>query len=202
MKQILLITALCLLQLCAGCGRQPSIGRLTGDSVVLAFGDSLTEGAGAAPAENYPARLAEQTGFRVINAGVSGETTIEGLRRFPAVLKKEKPDLIILCHGGNDMLRKYNPDITEQNLRAMIFMAKEAGADVILIAVPQPGIILKPAGVYKKLADEFRIPLAEKTLSRIMQNPANKADTIHPNAVGYNRLAQSLTELIQTSQKQ
>lgn len=202
MKRILLITALCLLQLCAGCGRQPQIDRLTGDSVILAFGDSLTEGSGAAPAESYPARLAERTGFRVVNAGVAGEITPEGLRRLPNVLKKEKPDLIILCHGGNDMLRKFNPDTTEQNLRTMISMAKETGADVILIAVPKPGIILSPARVYKKLADEFLIPLDEKSLSRILQNPAFKADAIHPNAAGYNRLAQSLADLIQTSQKQ
>jgi lysophospholipase L1-like esterase len=199
MKRILLITTLCLVQLCTGCGRQPRIGRLTADSVILAFGDSLTEGSGAAPAESYPARLAERTGFRVVNAGASGETTIEGLRRFPDVLKKEKPDLVILCHGGNDMLRKYNPATTEQNLRAMISMAKESGADIILIAVPKPGIILKPFGVYKKLAEEFRLPLDEKSLSRILQNPAF---TIHPNGAGYNRFAETLADLIRKSQRQ
>jgi len=201
MKRTLLITALCLLQLCTGCGQQPRIDRLTGDSVILAFGDSLTEGSGANPDESYPARLAERTGFRVINAGVAGEITPEGLRRLPDVLKKEKPDLILLCHGGNDMLRKFNTDTTEQNLRAMISMAKEAGADVILIAVPKPGIILKPAKVYKKLADEFQIPIDEKSLSRILQNPVFKADAIHPNAAGYNRLSQSLADLIDKSQR-
>jgi len=170
-------------------------------ATVVAFGDSLTEGSGATPAESYPARLADLTGYRVVNAGLAGEVTFEGVRRLPSVLKKEKPDLVILCHGGNDMLRRFNPAETEQNLRAMISLAKEAGADVILIAVPKPGIILKPAGVYKKLADEFRIPLAEKTLARIMQNPANKADTIHPNGFGYQKLADALTDLIQTSQK-
>ena len=99
------------------------------------------------------------------------------------------------------MLRKFDPATTEQNLRSMISMAKEAGADVILIAVPKPGIILKPAGVYKKLADEFQIPIDEKSLSRILQNPAFKADTIHPNGFGYQKLADALAELIQTSQQ-
>ncbi len=200
MKKTVLITALCVLQLCTGCGRQAYIGRLKETSVILAFGDSLTEGSGAAPDKSYPARLAELTGFRVVNSGAAGEVTFEGVRRLPGVLEKEKPDLVILCHGGNDMLRRFNPADTEQNLRTMISLAKNTGADVILIAVPKPGIILKPAGIYKKLADEFRIPFDEKSLARILQNPANKADTIHPNADGYNRLAQSIAELIRKSQ--
>jgi lysophospholipase L1-like esterase len=197
----MLITALCIVELfCAGCGKQPRIGRLTGDSVILAFGDSITEGSGAKPEESYPARLAKLTGQRVVNAGVAGEITSEGVRRLPGVLAKEKPNLVILCHGGNDMLRGFNSDSTEKNLRTMISLTKESGADIILVAVPKPGIILKPAEVYKKLANEFGIPLDEKSLSKILQNPANKADTIHPNADGYQTLADALADLIAKSQ--
>lgn len=195
------ITALCIVELlCSGCSRQPQIDPLTIDSVILAFGDSLTQGSGAEPEESYPAQLEKLTGHRIINAGVAGEISSAGLRRLPDVLKNETPTLVILCHGGNDMLHKSNLNIMEQNLRTMISLTKESGADVILVAVPKPGIILKPAEAYKKLADEFRIPLDEKSLSRILQNPANKADAIHPNAIGYQKLADALADLIEKSQ--
>lgn len=197
-----MILMLCsLILFSAGCSPRPRIDRLSAESVILAFGDSLTEGSGAPPDESYPARLAEITGVRVVNAGVAGEITAEGLRRLPDVLETEEPDLVILCHGGNDMLRGFNPASTEQNLRTMITAIKASGADAILVAVPTPGILLKPSEVYKKLAEEFDIPLDEKSLARILQNPANKADTIHPNSAGYQKLADALADLIEKSQK-
>ena len=97
---------LCVLALCVGCGGHPSIQRLSTFSVIVAFGDSLTSGVGARGVESYPSLLSGILACPVVNAGVPGEDTSAGLRRLPGVLEKERPQLVILCHGGNDILNK------------------------------------------------------------------------------------------------
>lgn len=191
---------LCVLALCAGCGRHPVIGRLSESSVVVAFGDSLTSGTGANQPESYPAALADMMGCAVVNASVPGEETAAGLRRLPAVLESAKPQLVILCHGGNDLLNKLDPRSTIENLNAMITLAKDAGADVILIGVPRPGLRLKAAPFYRKIAAKHRIPFEPDTLSRILSSPALKSDYAHPNAAGYRKLAESIARLIRNSE--
>jgi lysophospholipase L1-like esterase len=140
------------------------------------------------------------TGFKVVNAGVAGEDTTAGLSRLPAVLKDERPDLVILCHGGNDMLRGQDANITIANLNTMIEMVKDAGADVILVGVPKPALFLKPAAFYQEIASKHGIPIEAKTLSKILSTPALTSDPVHPNASGYKRLAEAIKTLIGESQ--
>lgn len=195
------IVLLCLLVSCAGCGGHPKIRKLSASSVVLAFGDSLTSGTGASRDESYPSVLAARIGCRVINAGESGETTTVGLRRLPGVLEEERPDLVILCHGGNDLLRGEDPAITIANLNAMIAMVKTTGADVILIAVPRPALRLKPASFYREIASGQDIPLLEDNLSKILSSPALTSDPAHPNAAGYQNLAESIESCLRDRQR-
>jgi len=145
---------------------------------------------------SYPSVLAEMIGCRVVNDGVSGETTTSGLARLPGVLETDQPDLVILCHGGNDMLRGQDPDSTIANLTAMIAMASNAGAGVILIGVPKPGLFLKPAVFYREIADRENIPVDAEVLAEILSSPALRSDPVHPNAAGYRRLAESVKTLI------
>ena len=189
------------LALCAGCGRHPTIQKISGSSVVVAFGDSLTFGTGADSDESYPSILSGLLACPVINAGVPGELTAAGLARLPGVLEKERPQLVVLCHGGNDMLNRLDDPLITDNLNAMISLVRDTGADVILLGVPRPGLRLEVASFYKKTADKHRIPFDPATITRILSTPALKSDYVHPNAAGYRKMAESIAKLIRDCER-
>jgi acyl-CoA thioesterase-1 len=196
MKSIVL---LCLLLAGLGCSR-PHIGTIDSSSVILAFGDSLTFGAGAEPNQSYPSLLAEALGCQVINAGVPGELSAEGRLRLPELLDQYKPNLMILCHGGNDLLAKQDEALIEANLDAMIKLAKEKEIDVILIGVPKPSLLLRAPDFYQELAARYAILCDSKTIPKILSSPSLKSDYVHPNEAGYRRMAEAIAELIRKSQ--
>lgn len=185
--------------LAAACSKTPQLPPLAFDATILAFGDSLTAGTGAGDAESYPAVLSRLIGRKVVNAGVPGEVSAGGVQRLPELLERERPALLILCHGGNDLLTRQDHQLISDNLRAMIRSAKERGVAVVLVAVPSPDLMLKPPGLYEELAREFRIPIERKALPHVLGKGALKSDHIHPNAAGYRLLAESLAELLKQS---
>jgi len=192
--------ALALIVLLAACsGGQPKLARLAPDAVVLAFGDSLTYGTGANPAESYPARLEALIGRKVVSSGVPGETSAGGLARLPAALEEAKPQLVILCEGGNDFLQKLDDAQAANNLRAMVRLARAQGAQVVIVAVPKPSLLPSPADFYAAVAKEFGVPHEEATLRKILTNNELKSDAVHPNAAGYARLAEAIATLLKKS---
>ena len=191
-----LLLLLSLALLLAACGRSPYLPKLAPDDVVLAFGDSLTSGVGAGNGEAYPEQLARFIGRRVVNAGVPGETTAEGHMRIESQLKQHRPRLLLLCLGGNDMLRRQDPGQTAENLRAMIRLAKADGVAVALIGVPQPSLFSGPPAFYEEIAEEFGLPYEGKVFDEVLRSPRLKADAIHANAEGYRRVAERLAELL------
>ena len=178
--------------LLSACSSGPKQQELKSDSTILAFGDSLTYGTGAEQSQSYPAVLATLTGMKVVNAGIPGEVTGEGLKRLPQVLEEVKPSMMILCLGGNDFLRKTGEKQAADNLRAMLNLARERSVPVLLVAVPTFGIPLSPPSFYRDLANEFKVPLEEKALTDILKIPSLKADQIHPNAAGYRKFAEAI----------
>jgi len=192
----LFLTALAL----SGCDRGPKIARLEPDAVILAFGDSLTYGTGAPRDQSYPAQLATRLHLQVVNAGIPGEVSAKGLARLAETLAKHRPALVILCHGGNDFLRRRNSAQTKENLRQMVSLIKGSGMDVILVGVPQLGLLLSPAPLYAEVAEEFGVPIEEETLSEVLSERDLKSDQIHPNAQGYAVLAEAFAHLIEKSQ--
>ncbi len=160
---------------------------------ILAFGDSLTYGYGATTDESYPSILARKIGREVINAGINGETSGEGLKRLPKLLDDGEIKLMILCFGGNDILQKLPMTELKENLEQMIIMAKRRGIAVLLVSVPNIGLFgLSALPLYEEVADEMGIPLLSGMLAEILSEPALKSDQIHPNAQGYRKIAEKI----------
>jgi lysophospholipase L1-like esterase len=171
--------------------------RLAQDDVVLAFGDSLTYGTGADAQDSYPEVLAQLIGRKVVRDGAPGETTAEGLQRLEASLDEHRPKLLLLCMGGNDLLRRVEPAIIEANLRSMVQLARSRGIGVVLIGVPEPRLFGGVAGFYGSIADDLDLPLEDAVLPGVLRDNALKSDAIHPNAQGYRRMAEAVAELLE-----
>ncbi len=187
-----------LLMLMTSCSESPPRqGYLEPDAVILAFGDSLTRGVGAGKGESYPDVLQRLSGRRVVNAGVPGEVSAQGRKRLPQLLDELKPQLLVLCHGGNDILRRLPKGQAEENLRAMIKAARDRSIDVVLIGVPEFSLLLPDSEpYYQRLAEEFHIPFDGEILPDLETNQAFKSDPIHLNGAGYRRLAERVHELL------
>jgi len=132
----------------------------------------------------------------VINAGISGETTAEGLRRLPEVLDATKPGLLLLMHGGNDILRNLGAGQAKANLQAMIDLATDRGIQVVLVGVPEKKLLSSSAPYYQELAEDFDLVLEKSVISRLLKKPALKSDSVHFNAAGYSEIAKTLFELL------
>lgn len=180
-----------------GCGeRVPRVPAVGPNEVIVAFGDSLTYGTGAAESESYPAVLAQLIGRKVVRSGVPGEVTAHALARLPQVIDEHRPALMIVCLGGNDMLRRVDEAQVRKNLREIIRTIRERGIGVVLVGVPKPALITSAPAFYGELAKEFGIPYEGKIVTEVMYQLELKADPIHPNAKGYRRMAEAIATLL------
>jgi lysophospholipase L1-like esterase len=181
----------------SGCSDDTKLPALAADATILAFGDSLTYGTGTSRDNAYPAVLEKLLNRTVINAGIPGEISSKGLLRLPGLIEKHHPELIIICHGGNDILRKLDLTITSNNIQKMIDIAKSNNSAVILIGVPAFGLFFNSAAFYEALAEKNNIPIANDILGDIIANNSLKSDRIHPNSKGYQLLAEDIDSLLQ-----
>jgi lysophospholipase L1-like esterase len=191
------VIAVCVAVLLAACDRAPTLPRLNSHDVIVAFGDSLTHGTGASDDTAYPAVLAALTGRTVVNAGVPGDTTASALERLPGVLAEHQPRLVLLCLGGNDMLRKQPEAATENNLRLLVQTIRASGAEVMLIAVPEPKLFGGAPDFYARVAEDLRLPLEDDVFNEVLKDNRLKSDPIHANAAGYRIVAERLAEFLQ-----
>lgn len=185
------------LALLLGCGEAvPRLSKLVASDVVVAFGDSLTYGTGATETESYPVVLGQLIGRSVVRAGVPGEVTAGGLARLQSVIDEHKPKLMIVCLGGNDMLRRIDETETKSNLREIIKTIKAQGIAVVLVGVPRPALVTSAPPFYAEIAQEFGIPYEGKIVTDVLYQRDQKSDSIHPNAKGYRRMAEAVAALL------
>lgn len=174
---------------------QPKIPSSTERPRIVAFGNSLTAGLGVAPDRSYPAHLqraldAAGYAYRVVNAGVSGETTAGGVRRVSWVLTN-KPVIVILELGANDGLRGLSLQETKANLERIIQQLQQASVTVVLAGMKLPPNYGQDytAGfeaLYQALAKQYRVTLIPFFLDGVAGSASlNQADGIHPTGEGY-----------------
>jgi acyl-CoA thioesterase-1 len=177
---------------------------------ILAFGDSLFAGYGLQPGESYPARLeaalrARGVNARVINAGVSGDTTAAGWQRLAFTLDTQqvRPDLFILELGGNDLLRGLSPDETRANLARILAELKQRGIPVLVMGMRAPpnygpDYQARFDAIYRELAREYGAALIPFWLEEIYREPELfQADRIHPTAQGIERLVAATIDAVE-----
>jgi len=192
-----LVAAQCLL---AACSRRPKLAALPAGSVVLAFGDSVTFGTGAAAGEDWPTRLAALTGWNILNAGIPGDTAANGRERIGALLDEHRPVLVIVEIGGNDFLKRRPQAAVKEDLRAILAAVRASGAQAVLVAVPEllllGAVTRRPsdASIYAELGKEERVPVIADVFADVLGDAGLRADPIHPNAEGYRRMAAGLAD--------
>ncbi|GIK24918.1 MAG: arylesterase [Betaproteobacteria bacterium] len=190
-RAFLLASLLALLAACSADKAEP----LPPGTVVLALGDSITAGYGLAPEQAWPALLAEKTGWKIVNGGISGDKTNDALARLPALLDEHAPKLVLVTLGGNDMLRKLPEEQTRANLARILELVRGRNAQPVLLATPKPSIAgvvfqnLSPPPFYAEIAQERKVPLIADAIAEVLSDPGLKLDQLHPNAEGHQALA-------------
>lgn len=202
MKKIFFVLIASLFVLTA-CGKKDLLP-ISQEEKILAFGDSLTFGYGASPFESYPSRLEELIDRKVINEGINGHTTVDGLNRIEGVINEHNPSLIIIGLGGNDMLRKIPEDNIKQNLSKMIDIAKKQNIQIVLLATPKPsglGLVgfLEDANLYEEVARNNNVPLIKNIYSKWLSKNEYKSDPIHLNAKGYTKVAEEIADFLKSN---
>jgi acyl-CoA thioesterase-1 len=177
-----------------------------GERSILVLGDSLSAAYGMPAEAGWVALLAERlasSGWTVINASVSGETSAGGANRLPALLERHRPGIVILQLGGNDGLRGLSPAALEGNLERMIVAAREAGAKVLLLGVELPPNLGEPyrqkvRAVYRGLAERHRLPFHPFFLEGIALQPGMmQPDGIHPTAAAQPALLEAVWPVLE-----
>ena len=170
--------------------------------VILAFGDSLTAGFGVPDAESYPARLQNiliENGYKhkVVNAGVSGDTTAGGVRRIKWLMKNN-PEIVILELGANDGLRGLSLQEMESNLEKIIIICEENGAKVLLTGMKAPPnygeeYTIEFEKTFFRLAEKHKLPLVPFFLEGVAGvREFTQSDGIHPLGSGYEIVVQTI----------
>ncbi len=197
-KRIFLVVVafLWLVILLGGCAKQ-EIKNIDSKGVnIICLGDSLTYGYGVDKGADYPSLLACMINIPVINAGVDGDTSIEGLKRLNLDVLEKKPLLVIIEFGGNDFLKQVPIKLTFSNIKEMIEKAQSKGAMVALIDISAGMLFAEYRVQLSKLAKQSGAIFIPSILEGIVTNPSLKSDFLHPNSNGYNMVAQRVHRVI------
>lgn len=161
---------------------------------MIAFGDSLTEGYRMPESDSYPAQLSTIIGRPILNRGLSGDTTGDALARLERDVLSQDPRIVLVCLGGNDMLRRMPADQQFANLRTIVERIQEKGALVVLIGTEGFALLssVDYGERYADLARETGAVFVPDLLDGVFGQPSLMFDQIHPNAAGYRRIAERI----------
>ena len=192
--------SLAILLLClSGCGGEPfdTIRNIrSAGETIICFGDSLTEGVGAEPGEEYPIVLSRLLGMRVLNAGHRGDTTARALERIHSSVVNKNPRLVILLLGGNDFLRQVPTRETRKNLKEIVRQIQDHGA-MVAIAGIKLGLFTDEYGpIFEETAAELGAIYIPQVMKGIFNDTKFRSDQIHPNSAGYRLIAERIAEKI------
>ncbi len=165
-----------------------------GTSIVV-FGDSLAEGVGADRGKDISSLLSERINQPIINLGVSGNTTADGLARVETLLQAD-PKVVIILLGGNDAIRRIPVEETFLNLKRIIEKINQSGAAVILVAEPGGLYGNQYEKEYERLAEELKTFYIPNILSGIIGRPEFMSDYIHPNSTGYEMMVEKIEPVL------
>ncbi len=171
----------------------PSPGVGPGESnyqTIICFGDSLTYGTGASKGMDYPSQLSKLIGKPVLNTGAPGDTTARALKRLKRDVLSQKPDVVLITLGGNDLKNGVSREVAFSNLKKIVESIHHSGARVIIGGLKFPFRDRGYGRGYHELADETGAILIPDIFEGIMGNRNMMSDPIHPNDAGYTLMAQ------------
>jgi lysophospholipase L1-like esterase len=164
--------------------------------VWVAFGDSLTSGFGASEGNDFPTLLGKQLGVQILNSGIPGNTSADGLNRVEEVARLH-PRVALVCFGGNDTLQSIPAAQMFANVGAIVDHLQESGAFVVLIGVRSASVFDKNEKGFKKLAREKKAFYIPNILSGVLGNASLMSDYVHPNEQGYAVIASHVAATLQ-----
>lgn len=189
-----ILILLCIFSACGGDNFQSIRNLRSSGEAIICFGDSLTEGVGANPGEDYPAVLSRQIGFPVINAGRRGDTTEQALARLADEVLNRQPRLVIVLLGGNDFLRQLPRSASQKNLAAIVQRIQQAGSMVVIAGIKLGLFTDEFASIYEETAKEFGALYIPQVMKGILSDGNLHSDPIHPNGAGYRLIAERIAK--------
>lgn len=163
---------------------------------IISFGDSLTEGVGAASGEDYPSLLGQQLKLPIVNAGRRGDTAADGLARLEQDVLGRNPRLVIVLFGGNDFLRQLPVSETKKNLEEIVRRIQERGAMVAVVGIRLGLFTDEYSPIYEEVARQHGALYIPEVLKGVLSDPKLKSDAIHPNGAGYKIMAERILEQV------
>ena len=178
------------------CGKHEPKNYPNSNTDIIAFGDSLTYGYGAARGESYPAYLSEMLGREVINLGISGDTSAMGLARIKEI-KRYDPYMVLIEFSANDFFRKVPKNQTENNLKEIVRQVQDMGAIAVLVDTGGAYPMDTYTKIHKRIAAEYNTLFVPGIMDGIYNKQALKSDQIHPNSKGYKIVAERVKKVIE-----
>ena len=194
MKKYFYLTIILILII--ACGKQAPKNYPNSNTDIIAFGDSLTYGYGAAKNESYPAYLSKMLGREVINLGISGDTSATGLARIKEI-KRYDPYMVLIEFSANDLFKRISKEQTEKNLKEIVRQVQDMGAIAVLVDTGGAYPMETYTKIQKQIAAEYNTLFVPGIMDGIYDNRALKSDQIHPNSEGYKIIAERVKKIIE-----